>query len=474
MLLHGIMASMAEFYSRNLSTEAKKGIAEKAKKGGTIGYAPTGYINTTRRVGDRDAKTVVPDPQRAEHVVWAFETYAQGNTSLSDLVIQLAARGLTTRDSRAAGRSLSRAAVHRMLTNPYYTGQIRHLGVLYPGQHEPLVTTATFNAVQDVLAGRKIAGDRSWRQHHYLKGSVVCARCGSRLGYSINSGRGGQYAYFFCLGRAKKRTDCDLPYLQAEHVESMVAAEWHKVALTPKQVARAKQSGRDALTEARRTRSRELTSAEREVARLTTTKQRLLDAYLAEVVSLDDFKHKQEEVTLQLNAAQARLNQLTVDDERVEARLNIVLSLLENAGRFYDSLPPEARQEVNQAAFRAFEIGITDDETKADPTVAVEAAVRLSSDHPDDDETPQRPQTNPDGPTPTDRAAHGPGGPEPAQKARRGRRANDPGTQAHPTRNPRPTPEGPNGGSNVNLLAEAAGFEPARGVIPNPLSRRAH
>jgi len=26
----------------------------------------------------------------------------------------------------------------------------------------------------------------------------------------------------------------------------------------------------------------------------------------------------------------------------------------------------------------------------------------------------------------------------------------------------------------VNLLAEAAGFEPARGVIPNPLSRRAH
>lgn len=73
MLLHGIMATMAEFYSRNLSSEAKKGIAEKAKRGGTIGYAPTGYINsTTRVVGDdgvsREIKTVIPDPVRAPHI----------------------------------------------------------------------------------------------------------------------------------------------------------------------------------------------------------------------------------------------------------------------------------------------------------------------------------------------------------------------------------------------------------------------
>jgi hypothetical protein len=66
------------------------------------------------------------------------------------------------------------------------------------------VDGATFARVQDVLGGRRIAGDRAWRNNHYLKGSVFCGRCGSRLGYGHSTGRGGSYSYFFCLGRAKK------------------------------------------------------------------------------------------------------------------------------------------------------------------------------------------------------------------------------------------------------------------------------
>ncbi|WP_338037704.1 recombinase family protein [Nocardioides zeae] len=40
-LLHGIMAAIAEHYSKNLSFEAKKGMAEKARRGGTPGVAPS-------------------------------------------------------------------------------------------------------------------------------------------------------------------------------------------------------------------------------------------------------------------------------------------------------------------------------------------------------------------------------------------------------------------------------------------------
>src|SRR5262249_28810247 len=38
-LLHAIMAGIAEFYSRNLATEALKGMTQKAKTGGTPGKA---------------------------------------------------------------------------------------------------------------------------------------------------------------------------------------------------------------------------------------------------------------------------------------------------------------------------------------------------------------------------------------------------------------------------------------------------
>ena len=44
MLLHGIMSSIAEFYSQNLAAEVKKGMGQKVKSGGTIGRAPLGYL----------------------------------------------------------------------------------------------------------------------------------------------------------------------------------------------------------------------------------------------------------------------------------------------------------------------------------------------------------------------------------------------------------------------------------------------
>ncbi|MBK6439185.1 MAG: recombinase family protein [Candidatus Microthrix sp.] len=48
MLLHGIMGSIAEFYSRNLASEVIKGSVQKAKAGGTISKAPCGYVNVGR------------------------------------------------------------------------------------------------------------------------------------------------------------------------------------------------------------------------------------------------------------------------------------------------------------------------------------------------------------------------------------------------------------------------------------------
>ena len=54
MLLHGIMSSIAEFYSRNLANEVIKGSVQKAKAGGTIGKAPTGYLNVRKIENGRE------------------------------------------------------------------------------------------------------------------------------------------------------------------------------------------------------------------------------------------------------------------------------------------------------------------------------------------------------------------------------------------------------------------------------------
>jgi hypothetical protein len=44
------------------------------------------------------------------------------------------------------------------------------------------------------------------REHpHYLKGSIFCGQCGSRLIICHAKGNGGTYAYFICIGRQRDK-----------------------------------------------------------------------------------------------------------------------------------------------------------------------------------------------------------------------------------------------------------------------------
>ncbi len=90
MLMHGIMSSIAEVYSRNLATEITKGLVQKASLGGTVCRAPLGYKNVhlTDELG-RISRTVKIDPERAHLITWAFYRYAEGDCCLSLLLEQL-------------------------------------------------------------------------------------------------------------------------------------------------------------------------------------------------------------------------------------------------------------------------------------------------------------------------------------------------------------------------------------------------
>ena len=68
MLMDNIFAGMAEFYSRNPASEAKKDIAQKDMRGGAHGVALIGYVNTLARVEGKDIKGVAFDKEKAEHL----------------------------------------------------------------------------------------------------------------------------------------------------------------------------------------------------------------------------------------------------------------------------------------------------------------------------------------------------------------------------------------------------------------------
>jgi DNA invertase Pin-like site-specific DNA recombinase len=208
MLLHGIMSTIAEFYSRNLANEVTKGLTQKAATGGTPNRAPIGYLNVHKRdeLG-RDIPTVDLDPDRAALVRWAFEAYATGNYSLNTLREELIDRGLTSVPTpKRPSKPLALSSIQRMLTNPYYKGDVTFRGARYDGLHEPLVSAEVWYRVQNVLTAHQVSTEKTQSHEHYLKGSVFCGDCGSRLLLTNAKGNGGVYPYFLCAGRHSRRT----------------------------------------------------------------------------------------------------------------------------------------------------------------------------------------------------------------------------------------------------------------------------
>ena len=374
MLLHGIMATIAEYYSRNLASEAKKGMERKAKMGGTHGVAPIGYLNTTARVDGHEIKGVEFDPERADHIRWAFQEYATGRWSIATITEALAERGLRSRSTKAfPGTPLSDSQVHRLLHNVYYMGKIVYRGMILDGAHHPLVDPVLWFKVQDVLDGRRLAGDRSWRHFHYLKGSLVCARCSSRLGYGHSKGRGGTYAYFFCLGRHTKRTDCKMPYIPAEKLETLVLTKWQRVVqFTEEELERTEQLALEELDKQFEN-SEAVTAQQHErLIRLERTKQKLIDAYVADALPITDLKARQMEVAREIADAKQQIGKHRLDREELEQRLNEVLALVRIAGDLYDQATPEARQMLNQAVFEYLAVNYEDPDDP-EPSEATQA-----------------------------------------------------------------------------------------------------
>src|SRR6266536_2444476 len=215
-LVEGILASIAEFYSANLSQEIRKGIDQKAAQGGWPTVAPIGYRNVRRERGGRRGEALLEPDEQAPLVAWAFERYATGSWTILRLTESLEEKGLRNRRGSPPGPS----AVHRMLKNPVYAGVVRWKGVEYEGRHTALVPGGVFDQVRQVLDAHSTGGERSWKHDHYLKGTLFCGGCGSGLYYVVAKGR---FGYFRCIGRNTRRKRCSQgEYVPARELERAV------------------------------------------------------------------------------------------------------------------------------------------------------------------------------------------------------------------------------------------------------------
>lgn len=349
-LVEGIHALMAEFYSANLAAEVKKGMVQKIKNGGCVFHAPVGYKNVREMVGGHNVARVIIDEHAASLVNLAFRLYATGDKSLREVTEILDRRGLRVQHSKKKPpNALTLPAVAKMLVNRFYTGAIIHKGVEYPGLHEAIVDPELFRRVGETLKARDAAGERVRTHPHYLKGTLYCGECGSRLSFLLAKKR---YSYFYCLGQ-KRGVDCSEPYANAAVLETAVEDLYRDIQLTPEAAAKLRAGLEKEIVTRSASALLEKNALRKQMETLSGEQYKLLQAYYAEAVPLEMMKVEQTRLSAEIMLCEERLSAVAAQAESAQHVLELAIELSSNCHAAYLKARPETRRLFNQAFFKA-------------------------------------------------------------------------------------------------------------------------
>ena len=361
MLMHGILASINAYYSRDLAQKITDGRATKAKLGGTPGRTPLGYVNVKKWEGANDIRTVEIDPERAPHIQWAFQAYATGEWGLKALLKELHKRGLRTKPTpkRQPGK-VGLTTLNELLCNPYYIGKVMFRGVEYEGNHPRLIPRELFERVQQVLTAHRLSGDRAPKHSHYLKGSVYCGLCGRRLIFTKCTGRrGDRFDYFVCSGRHKEKS-CSLPYLPVHKVEHFVTRYYEsQIKIDAARVAELEPRLIEQFERLVGYRQHEVVRCQKEVDDILAQRQQLVEKHFEnpKAIPLDVLEVRQTELSRRLEGAEKKLAMAGGNIERANDGLEAARRLLQRSSDSYREVDAQTRRLLNQVFFKKLFVG---------------------------------------------------------------------------------------------------------------------
>jgi DNA invertase Pin-like site-specific DNA recombinase len=189
----GILTMIAELELERIKESWATAITHAVERGVHIsGRVPTGY--------ERDEhKRLVPREPAASAVREVFRRRALG-ASWAELAQYLDDTGIETPLGNA---HWSKVGVSGLVKNPVYLGQARSGSIVKDGAHEPLVTSAEFDAAQSVTKSLLTPRDGSLAAKAMLGGLARCAGCGHTLKITGNTDkkRGERYPTYYCTGR---------------------------------------------------------------------------------------------------------------------------------------------------------------------------------------------------------------------------------------------------------------------------------
>ena len=272
-----IAFGQSKYFVDNLRENVKRGLRQKIRNGVWPGWAPVGYLNNPKTRG------VDIDHEKSRLIKKVFELYATGSYPLHSLANWCVKHNLRGNKNN----KVSISSLQKILQNIFYIGLMKFKGEIFEGTHEPLISKKLFDKCREVMTKR--GKKKDIRKHHFaFLGLLKCVSCGCSITAEIQKG----HHYYHCT--KKKRPCQEKHYVREETLTEQITSFLQKVSLssqdTEKVLAELQKDESRAKGKAKTT----VQNLKIELAEIEAKLEKLLDAYLGEVISAEDYKLKKE------------------------------------------------------------------------------------------------------------------------------------------------------------------------------------
>ena len=218
-ILEGLLESMNQYFSAELSQKTKRGMKENRLKG----YSQGGRLVYGYKKND---KKIVIDENEAAIVRYIYEKYDAGYY-VNDILTMLKTKGITNR-----GKPFYYEMINRILSCEYYTGIYRFGDELYENMYPQIIDKDLYERTRAKSVSLRHGG-MSTMVIYIFSRKLVCGHCGANLNGTFGINRHGEkYYYYRCDGRKKDPQSCQkcsVPKIPFENfIITKVVAELNK------------------------------------------------------------------------------------------------------------------------------------------------------------------------------------------------------------------------------------------------------
>ena len=340
-----IRGAVAEYEQTLIAERMRRGRLRRLQAGQMLPWtrAPYGYILDAER--PRDATRIQINEVEATVVRQLFAWYADPttHTTLYVLAKRLTDQGIPT---PRGGARWNVASIRGMLTNPAYTGTayshrrrpkpahkrksaLQPVGPGASSEKAPpeewipipvpaLIGQDLFDQVQARLARNQQMAARNNTQNLYLlRGLVSCRQCRlSCCGRTLHKA----YRYYVCRGkqdalRAAQGQRCRARYAPAQQLDTLVWDDLCQILAHPEMITQALERAQTGAWLPQEMQARQHT-LQQAVQTLIHQEERLLEAYLAEVIALPELERKRAELSQKKKALHQQQRQLEAQAQK--------------------------------------------------------------------------------------------------------------------------------------------------------------